>query len=230
VREAEAALHEELARLPEKYRAPLVLCCLDGLSRDEAATRLGWSANQVKHGLEQGRELLRARLARRGIVFGLSLLTGALASPASASPRRSLKRPCFSRPDQPRHQSRFILSPTEWPEQCGLRGGSWSLWAARLWCSPRAARWPRSFIVRRRNCRPQCSGKRGADLRACRTRTGTGAEKGSAARADRHRGPRTCNTSSTANPNSALKLGRPEALPSSTRRRFALSELKRVKS
>lgn len=86
VREAETALHDELARLPEKYRVPLVLCCLDGLSRDEAATRLGWSVNRVKHGLEQGRELLRVRLARRGIVLGVPLLTGALAAPASAVP------------------------------------------------------------------------------------------------------------------------------------------------
>src|SRR5262245_29248718 len=36
VREAEAIFHEELARLPEKYRAALVLCCLEGLARDEA--------------------------------------------------------------------------------------------------------------------------------------------------------------------------------------------------
>lgn len=86
VREAEAALHDELARLPDKYRAPLVLCCLDGLSRDEAAARLGWSANRVKHGLEQGRERLRARLARRGVALGVPLMTGLLASPASAVP------------------------------------------------------------------------------------------------------------------------------------------------
>jgi len=87
VREAEGALHEELARLPEKFRAPLVLCCLEGLSRDEAATRLGWSANRVKHGLERGREFLRSRLARRGIMLGLPLLTNLLATSAGvASP------------------------------------------------------------------------------------------------------------------------------------------------
>ncbi len=88
VSEAESALHEELARLPEKYRAPLVLCCLEGLSRDESATRLGWSANRVKHGLERGREILRSRLARRGISLGLPLLTTLLASSAGiASPQ-----------------------------------------------------------------------------------------------------------------------------------------------
>ncbi len=86
VREAEVALHEELARLPEKYRDPLVLCCLEGLSRDEAAARLGWSVNRVKHGLEQGRERLRSRLNRRGIALGVPLLTGLLATPASAVP------------------------------------------------------------------------------------------------------------------------------------------------
>src|SRR5262249_13439058 len=91
VREAEAALHEELARLPEKYRAPLVLCCLEGLSRDEAAERLGWPANRAKHGLEQGRELLRARLARRGVVLGVPLITALLAAPARAVPPELLE-------------------------------------------------------------------------------------------------------------------------------------------
>jgi RNA polymerase sigma factor (sigma-70 family) len=86
VREAEATLYEELARLPEKYRAPLVLCCLEGLTRDEAAARLGWTGNQVKHGLEHGREQLRARLDRRGVALGLTLLTSLLATPAGAVP------------------------------------------------------------------------------------------------------------------------------------------------
>lgn len=89
-REAEAALHEELAGLPEKYRGPLLLCCLDGLSRDEAAARLGWPAARVKHGLERGRELLRARLARRGLALGVPLLLNVLNQSAGAAPPAAL--------------------------------------------------------------------------------------------------------------------------------------------
>jgi RNA polymerase sigma factor (sigma-70 family) len=86
VREAEAILYEELARLPEKYRDAVVLCCLEGLSRDEAAARLGWTENQVRNCLEQGRERLRSRLVRRGIALGVPLLTSLLAPPATAAP------------------------------------------------------------------------------------------------------------------------------------------------
>lgn len=90
VREAEAALHAELAALPERYRAPLVLCSLEGLSRDEAAERLGWPANRVKHGLERGRELLRSRLARRGLAFGIPLLLNLLGQNGGAVPPAEL--------------------------------------------------------------------------------------------------------------------------------------------
>jgi RNA polymerase sigma-70 factor (ECF subfamily) len=58
-------LEEELARLPDKYRVPVLLCCLAGRTRDEAAGQLGWTAGTLKMQLERGRQLLRTRLARR---------------------------------------------------------------------------------------------------------------------------------------------------------------------
>ncbi|HJZ92061.1 MAG TPA: sigma-70 family RNA polymerase sigma factor [Gemmataceae bacterium] len=53
-REACAVLHEELDKLPDTYRLPLMLCYLDGLSRDEAARRLGRNLNSIKKALETG--------------------------------------------------------------------------------------------------------------------------------------------------------------------------------
>jgi RNA polymerase sigma factor (sigma-70 family) len=69
-RELRAVLDEELQRLPEQQRAPLLLCYAEGKSQDEAARELGWSRGTLKRRLERGREILRARLTRRG--FGLS--------------------------------------------------------------------------------------------------------------------------------------------------------------
>jgi RNA polymerase sigma factor (sigma-70 family) len=62
-----AAVEEEVSRLPEAYRLPIVLCWLEGLSQDEAARRLGASPGAIKGRLERGRRRLHERLARRGL-------------------------------------------------------------------------------------------------------------------------------------------------------------------
>ena len=65
--EVAAILHEELGRLPERYRAAVVLCYLEGHTCEAAARRLGWPVGTVKSRLARGRERLRGRLIRRGL-------------------------------------------------------------------------------------------------------------------------------------------------------------------
>ncbi len=89
-RELLTVLDEELQRLPEVHRLPLVLCSLEGLSQEEAARRLGCSPDSVKGRLQRGRAQLRQRLARRGLalpaVLAAPLLAGATAPvPATLS-------------------------------------------------------------------------------------------------------------------------------------------------
>ncbi len=87
-REVRYALDDELARLPEKYRAPLILCYLEGLTQDEAARRLGWSRGVLRGRVDRGREQLRVRLARRGLSLSAGLLGAALGGSASSSVSR----------------------------------------------------------------------------------------------------------------------------------------------
>ena len=76
-------LHEEVGRLPERYRAAVVLCLLEGLTPEQAARQLGWPAGTVHSRLARGRARLRRRLTRRGLAPEMagtdSVLTAELA-------------------------------------------------------------------------------------------------------------------------------------------------------
>jgi RNA polymerase sigma factor (sigma-70 family) len=79
-REAQEVFDAELTGLPERLPAPLVLCCLEGLTRDEAARQLGLTPGTLKSRLERGRSLLRTKLGRRGLTAPAALLADLLGS------------------------------------------------------------------------------------------------------------------------------------------------------
>ncbi len=79
-----AAVHAEVERLPESYRLPVVLCDLEGLTKGQAAARLGWTEGAVRGRLQRARALLRDRLDRRGLGASADLAVAAMGREAGA--------------------------------------------------------------------------------------------------------------------------------------------------
>jgi RNA polymerase sigma factor (sigma-70 family) len=83
--ELRQALDEELRRLPVKYRAPVVLCCLEGKTHEQAGRELRWPKSSVTARLDRARCLLRRRLERRGFAVPAAMLAALLAAEATAA-------------------------------------------------------------------------------------------------------------------------------------------------
>src|SRR5262245_6617107 len=86
VRKLALMIDEELQYLPHLFRAPLLLCYVEGLPTNEAARQLGLPLRTLQRRLEQGRERLRRRLARQGFSLSAVLLgarLGQAAGPAA---------------------------------------------------------------------------------------------------------------------------------------------------
>jgi RNA polymerase sigma factor (sigma-70 family) len=86
-------IHDELGRLPERLRAPLVLCYFQGLTHERAARELACPVGTVRSRLARGRSLLKTRVTRRGLTLSAAALGGMLESNARAAAASRLPEP-----------------------------------------------------------------------------------------------------------------------------------------
>jgi hypothetical protein len=80
--ELRPVLHDEVRRLPAKYRIPVILSYLEGKTNEEVAEILQWPVGAVKGRLSRARALLRSRLARRGMAVSAAILLTVLTNTA----------------------------------------------------------------------------------------------------------------------------------------------------
>ncbi len=85
--ELRMAMHDEIDRLPDRYRRPVIACLLEGMTQEQAAARLGWTEGSVRGRLARGKARLRDRLTRRGIALAAVLAELAEPWPAAAAAR-----------------------------------------------------------------------------------------------------------------------------------------------
>ncbi|HZY83634.1 MAG TPA: sigma factor-like helix-turn-helix DNA-binding protein [Gemmataceae bacterium] len=84
-RDLRSVLDQELSRLPDKYRVPVVLCDLEGRTLRGVAQQLGVPAGTLSGRLTIARGLLARRLARRGLALSVGALTAALSEGAASA-------------------------------------------------------------------------------------------------------------------------------------------------
>jgi HlyD family secretion protein len=82
-----ASVQEEVRRLPEKYRGPVVLCYWQGLTHEQAAVQLGIPLGTVRSRVARARDLLRRRLTRRGLAPLSGVVGAGLDGPSAMVPR-----------------------------------------------------------------------------------------------------------------------------------------------
>ncbi len=86
-------LDEELSRLPDRYRVPMILCYLEGKTNTEAAEQLGWARWTLATRLSRGRDMLRKRLTRRGLALAAAAVGVCLEREATAAQTVSAAAP-----------------------------------------------------------------------------------------------------------------------------------------